>query len=108
MKIEDYDYVWNCVRAGLRPWQCLCCNGRKVSRDEHWVKKGEEQEKDREEVKGKLNKIKKYAYACRESTREREREREREEKDLVIAKENVAHPALILSFEIVVMVFVLN
>ena len=37
-----------------------------------------------------------------------EREREREEKDLVIAKENVAHPALIISFGVVVMVFVLN
>lgn len=36
---EDCDYVWNCVRAGLRPWQCLCCNGRKVSCDEHWVRK---------------------------------------------------------------------
>jgi hypothetical protein len=58
MKIEDCDYVCNCVRAGLRPWQCLCCNGRKVSCDEHWVKKGEEQEKDREEVKEKLKKIK--------------------------------------------------
>jgi hypothetical protein len=30
------------------------------------------------------------------------------ERELVIAKENVAHPALILSFGVVVMVFVLN
>ncbi|KAJ6914851.1 hypothetical protein NC651_016975 [Populus alba x Populus x berolinensis] len=37
MKIEDCDYLRNCVRAGLRPWQCLCCKGRKVSCDEHWI-----------------------------------------------------------------------
>jgi hypothetical protein len=49
-----------------------------------------------------------HVEKARERERERERERQREEKDLVIAKENVAHPALILSFEIVVMVFVLN